>query len=119
MDSEAQIQSEIHRALGSKPNIRIFRNHVGAVRDERGRVHSFGLQKGSGDLIGWVSLEITPAMVGQTVAVFLSVEVKSATGRTRPEQETWARIVNAKGGIALVARSVADAENQLNERHRK
>jgi hypothetical protein len=41
--------------------------------------------------------------------VFTSIEVKSATGRLRPEQRQWLEAVQAAGGIAGVARSVEDA----------
>jgi hypothetical protein len=43
-------------------------------------------------------------MVGKTVAVFLSVEVKTRNGRMRPEQKTWMETVNKAGGIAIVER---------------
>jgi hypothetical protein len=69
----------------------------------------FGLAVGSADLIGWTTRTITPDMVGQQVAVFTSIEVKSATGRLRPEQRQWLEAVQAAGGIAGVARSVDDA----------
>ena len=70
----------------------------------------FGLCKGSADLIGWTSRTITPEMVGQQVAIFTSIEVKTPTGRIRPEQKTWLDAVVKAGGIAAVARSVADCE---------
>jgi len=47
------------------------------------------------------------------VAVFTSIEVKTATGRIRPEQQQWLDAVQAAGGIAGVARSVEDAEALL------
>jgi hypothetical protein len=47
-------------------------------------------------------------MVGQRFARFLSVEVKTPTGRLSPEQETWRQAVLKAGGIAVVARSVDD-----------
>ncbi len=56
---------------------------------------------------------ITPEMVGQQVAVFTSIEVKSSTGRVRPEQQQWIDAVQAAGGIAGVARSVEDAQSLL------
>ena len=65
---------------------------------------------GGGDLLGWRTVEVTPEMVGQQVAVFTSIEVKTPTGRLRPEQEQWMKVVRAAGGIAGVARSVEDAE---------
>ena len=70
----------------------------------------FGLCKGSADLIGWTSRTITKEMVGQQVAIFTSIEVKTPTGRVRPEQQQWLAAVQAAGGIAAVARSVADCE---------
>ena len=69
----------------------------------------FGLCKGSADLIGWKQVTVTPEMVGQQVAVFTSIEVKTPTGRIRPEQQQWLDTVQAAGGIAGVARSVEDA----------
>ena len=62
---------------------------------------------------GWTTRTITPEMVGQQVAVFTSIEVKSSTGRVRPEQQQWIDAVQAAGGIAGVARSVEDAERLL------
>ena len=89
--------------------MRLFRNNTGTLRDANGRPVQFGLARGSADLIGWSSVTITPDMVGQTVAVFTSIEVKSAAGRLRPEQQQWLDAVSAAGGIAGVARSVEDA----------
>lgn len=112
--TESTIQNKIRLALGSRPDVRLFRNHVGMVKDQRGQVHAFGLRKGSADLIGWVRIS--------HIAVFLSIEVKTATGRVRPEQQQWMKNVNESGGIAFVARSEKEALNQLNEyitaRHR-
>ena len=112
--TESTIQNKIRLALGSRPDVRLFRNHVGVVKDQRGQVHSFGLRKGSADLIGWVRI--------WHIAVFLSIEVKTATGRVREEQQQWMKNVNESGGIAFVARSEKEALEQLNEyiaaRHR-
>jgi len=91
----------------------LFRNNTGTLRDINGRPVSFGLCKGSADLIGWRSVTITPEMVGQQIAVFTSIEVKAATGRIRPEQQQWLNAVQAAGGIAGVARSVGEAMDLL------
>ena len=106
--SEQRIQQEIRLAI-SKGDTRVFRNNTGTLRDANGRPVQFGLCKGSADLIGWRTVTITPEMVGQQVAVFTSIEVKTPTGKVQPEQQQWLDAVQAAGGIAGVARSVDDA----------
>ena len=108
MASEQSIQQHI-RLTCSTGATRLFRNNTGTLRDQHGRPVSFGLAKGSADLIGWRTVTITPEMVGQQVAVFTSIEVKTPTGRLRSEQKLWLEKVQASGGIAGVARSVEDA----------
>ena len=112
MPSEQTIQQHIRLAC-STGDTRLFRNNTGTLRDANGRPVQFGLCKGSADLIGWKRITVTPDMVGQQVAVFLSIEVKTPTGRIRPEQQQWLNAVQAAGGIAGVARSVDDALDLL------
>jgi len=110
--TEQQIQQQI-RLQCSRGPVRLWRNNTGTLRDQHGRPVSFGLAKGSSDLIGYRTVTVTPEMVGTTVAVFCSIEVKTATGRLRPEQRQWLEVVRAAGGCAGVARSVEDAEALL------
>jgi hypothetical protein len=91
----------------------LFRNNTGTLKDANGRPVQFGLCKGSADLIGWRSVTITPEMVGQQIAVFTSIEVKSSSGRVKPEQQQWLLGVQKAGGIAGVARSVGEAMDLL------
>ena len=112
MPSEQSIQQHI-RLTCSTGSTRLFRNNTGTLRDQHGRPVSFGLCKGSADLIGWRTVTVTPEMVGQQVAVFTSIEVKAASGRLRPEQRQWLDAVQAAGGIGGVARSVDDARALL------
>ncbi len=107
--TEQQIQQQIRIACGTG-DTRLFRNNTGTLRDQHGRPVQFGLCKGSADLIGWRTVTVTPDMVGTQVAVFLSIEVKTPTGRLRPEQQQWLDAVQTAGGIAGVARSVEDAQ---------
>jgi hypothetical protein len=109
LPSEQSIQQHIRIAC-STGDTRLWRNNTGTLRDQHGRPVSFGLCKGSADLIGYRSITITPEMVGQQVAVFASIEVKTPTGRIRPDQRAWMETVQAAGGIAGVARSVEDAQ---------
>ena len=111
---ENNIFSEIRIAV-STMGARIFRNHTGMIKDERGRVHRFGLCKGSSDGIGWVPVVITPEMVGKKLAVFTAIEAKTPTGRTSKEQKHFiAQVVNS-GGIAGVARSGIDSTKIIND----
>jgi hypothetical protein len=110
--SEQAIQQRIRLAV-SRGCVRLWRNNTGRLRDERGQLVTFGLCPGSADLIGYRSVVVTPDMVGQTLAVFAAVEVKSPTGRPTPEQTTFLEHVAAAGGLAGIARSVDDAERIL------
>jgi len=113
-NAETTLQQQIRLAVGTNPDARIFRNQVGSLPDPRtGRLVTFGLARGSADLIGWRTVTVTSAMVGQRIAVFCSIEVKTPTGRVRPEQQAWLEAVQHAGGIAIIARSVPDAELAL------
>jgi hypothetical protein len=126
MSSEKKIQAEILATLGSRRDIRLFRNTVGhgftgQVLDFTGgivtlsnaRRVTFGLCEGSSDLIGIKKITITPEMVGREIGVFVAVEVKSERGRATKEQVAFANMVNGFGGVAVVARSVDEAATAL------
>lgn len=103
MNAETPIMQSIRLALGSRPDTRIFRNNVGKLQDPRtGAWVPFGLCTGSSDLIGWTERN--------GLAVFTAIEVKTATGRVRPEQTNFINAVRAAGGLAGIARSVEDAK---------
>ena len=113
-NAETDIQQRIRLAVGTRSDLRLFRNNTGTLPDPRtGRPVQFGLARGSADLIGWRTITITPEMVGQRVAIFTSIEVKTITGHLTPAQQAWMGTVRTAGGIAGVARSVRDAEEIL------
>lgn len=69
---------------------------------------------GVSDLNGWTTIEITPEMVGQRVAVFTSVETKRTKGgRVSIEQQSWIDKVTAAGGFAFVANSAEVAREAI------
>ena len=109
---ENNIFNRIRVAVSETFGTRLFRNHTGMIKDERGQVHRFGLCKGSSDGIGFTPVTITPEMVGKKVAVFTAIEAKTLTGTATKEQKNFILIVKNLGGFAGVARSDEEA-NQL------
>ena len=109
-NSETKLQQEIRLALGTIPSLRLFRNQVGQLPDPRtGRYVQFGLAKGSSDLVGFKTIKITPEMIGQEVAQFVSIEIKTERGKLTEVQQNWLQKVHDSGGIVGVARSIQDA----------
>ena len=77
-NSETKIQQEIRLAVGQEKNLRLFRNETGTLPDPRtGKWVQFGLCKGSSDLIGFKEVVIDESHIGQKLAVFTSIEVKT------------------------------------------
>ena len=106
--SEHEIQQRIRLACG-RGAVRLWRNNTGALVDQQWRYVRFGLCKGSSDLIGLRALEITPELVGQRLAQFVALEIKTAQGVLSPEQRAFLRLVQELGGVAAVCRSVEEA----------
>lgn len=134
MASEHEIQQRILLKCGNG-DARLWRNNVGSgwagkatrvtpgnlrlvlselrpgdVVVRNGRPLHAGLCLGSSDLIGYSPLLVGPEHVGQQLAVFAAVEVKSATGRPSTEQRAFLDHVRNAGGRAGIARSVEDAQ---------
>lgn len=107
---EQEIQNRIREALN--PYGRFFRINVGQawtgetviqlqdgdVLIKNARPFSTGIPKGSSDLFG---------VTNSGQAVF--IEVKTPTGRVRPEQEQFLSVMRSLGARAGIARSVEDA----------
>ncbi len=105
---EHPIQRRILADLGSRHDVRLFRNNVGAAV-AKGRFIRYGLHPGSSDLIGFKSVKVTQNMVGKTIAVFLSIETKRPGKLPEAHQWKWLNFVNQAGGIAGWADSVERA----------
>lgn len=127
MAEEQKIQAAIRASCGSEPGVVLYRNQSGqAVYTNKatGRTYTvpYGLAPGGSDLIGWRSVEITPEMVGQRVAVFVAIEVKAPVNEKKAnkkekqrqeQQKMFVALVERSGGLAGVARSEADARKIL------
>ena len=112
---ESEASSLILSKLSKLKRLWIFRNNVGqayqGVAQRAGGTVviqnavpvRYGLGTGSGDYIGFKATEITADMVGKTLAVFVSVEVKaSPSASITKEQLNWQRVVQNAGGHALI-----------------
>ena len=91
----------------------VWRNNTGALVDQQGRFVRFGLCKGSSDLIGMRSLEVTPELVGRRLAQFVALEIKTESGTVSTEQRAFLRLVQQLGGLGAVCRSIAQAQAVL------
>lgn len=61
--------------------------------------------EGASDLIGFKRVLITPDMLGQTIAVFVALEVKKDGGRASLEQLDFCRFIEINGGLSGVTHS--------------
>lgn len=83
--SEAAAQTAVRLEAARIDGVRLYRNNVGALKDDGGRWVRFGLANDSKqmndlikspDLVGWRRTLVTPDMVGTYVARTLLREVK-------------------------------------------
>jgi hypothetical protein len=108
---ESQVAAESLLALSKCKRLKVFRNNIGVAKHADGRVTRYGVgPNGAGDYLGWETVTITPDMVGQRLARFVSIEFKREKGgRVSAAQTHWASVVNDAGGLAAVVSSPEDA----------
>ncbi len=90
--------------------------NAGDVILSRPRRIKCGLDNGSGDLIGFTPVKITPEMVGKTIAVFTSAEAKDLDGASTPEQRAWMMMVLSNAGIGITFHDEAEACMMIQDR---
>jgi hypothetical protein len=104
---EQAIQDEARSAIGSLPDVRLWRNNVGELLDSRGIPVKYGLAVGSADTIGIV------APHGRLLSLeFKRPGYKPSGARQlqrEQEQQWWRDIINRFGGIALRVESLEQA----------
>jgi hypothetical protein len=103
MTTESLIQNQIRVAL-SKAGHTVFRINVGKVKMQNGRWFETGAPKGFSDLFGF-----------RPDGRIFFIEVKTETGKLRPEQKKFIENMKIRGALAGVARSVEDAMRIVNE----
>jgi hypothetical protein len=105
--SEKTFQEDTKYRL-SQEGYTLFRNNVGLAKLADGRRIRYGLCPGSSDLIGWKTITVTPEMIGQKIAVFTAIEVKSKHGKTSGKQQNFIDAVRQAGGIAEIRKECED-----------
>ena len=112
--TESNIQREIQCSVDARA--RLWRLQVRNFLLADGRRVISGTP-GMSDLQGLVSITVTQAHVGQTLAVYAAIEVKAPGGRTKPErlaaQQQFIATVRQLGGRAGFATSVNEAHRIL------
>jgi hypothetical protein len=107
MVTEQQIQQAILLELGSRADVRVWRQNSGMavpLSDKSGRPVRYGVN-GCADISGMVTID--------GLGVRLEVEVKSATGRQSPDQKRFEAMIRSRGGVYILARSVDEAVAML------
>ena len=95
--TESDLMRAVMIALSAQGH-QVFRGNVGMFYTKDGRPVRSGLPVGFSDLFGFTA-DARPFFI----------EVKTATGRLRPEQTAFLDAMRKRGAIAGVARTVADA----------
>lgn len=111
--TEAWVQATV-RLEAARKGLKLWRNNVGVLFNEKGTPVRYGLANDSprlnetiksGDLIGWRPIVIQPYHVGTKIAQFISRECKESnwkfSGTDRENaQLKWANVVAMDGGDA-------------------
>lgn len=125
MTAERDVQADIRIALG-RGDVRLFRQQVGdawigesrrlrdgsvLILNPRRFVSGF---EGWPDLGGWVSVVVTPEMVGQRIAIAVEIEVKRPrVKKARDAQQLFLDMAKSHGVRCGIARSVEEAKKIL------
>jgi hypothetical protein len=104
---EQEIMNQIMLEVGRRPDVRLWRQNSGVARGlQSDTVIRMGVP-GCGDLTGIVTIS--------GIGIRLEIEVKTEKGRQSEQQIKFGKMVADRGGIYILARSVADAVSQLEE----
>lgn len=97
--TENQIQAEIIKEFGTRPDCRVFRMNTGAVK-HKNRYVAFGIP-GQPDIFLFAN------------KLFAGIEVKTATGIQSVKQKNYQRMLEKYGHKYILARSVQDVRDAL------
>lgn len=118
---EQEVSNAIRLAVGSLPDVRLWRNNVGTLLDSRGIPVSYGLANGSADLVGLVAPHGRMLSIEVKRPGFIPPSDKKLTAaRAHPReckclsckynaQLDWRDIVRKFGGVAGIVETVGEA----------
>src|SRR5688572_15236286 len=90
----------------------LYRNRRGMVTLPNGGMMPIGLgPNGAGDLVGPVTVTVTPSMVGRRIAVYAEFESKTEVGRLAEHQLKRIEYLKDKGALAGCCRNAQDFED--------
>lgn len=92
---------------------KVIKNQDGSITILNPRPIKSGLAVGSSDLVGWTTITINESHVGQQLAVFTAIEVKTKNLKPTEQQLNFIKIVNESGGIAFAANSLDDVKTKM------
>lgn len=104
MNNETDLMHRIEEAV-SKRGCLVFRANVGKIQMADGRWFDTGLPKGFSDLFGCIPRS----------GRFFAIECKVKPNKPTPEQIQFLHVIRRLGAIGLVAYSVEDVEQALND----
>lgn len=105
-DLESDILARIRKAIAAMPDVRVFRNNVGVLKDATGRRVTYGLGVGSADLIGSVTVTRNGS---PPFARAVAIEVKRPGEKPSEEQARWLAMAREAGWIVGIATSPEEA----------
>lgn len=97
--THSELVAAIREALGKDPRVVLWTNPVGEAKTSRGAHVTYGLAKGSSDLIG----------ILRPSGRFVALEVKTGAAVATKDQRLFLALVRGAGGVAAIVRSVDDA----------
>ncbi len=125
---EAEVERQVLLAVGRTPDLWLAKNEVGqfykpsALPSLQKALAPFGPAaiRAAVDAISRHRIVVglgvgSPDLVGALRGRFFGWELKTETGRVRPEQETWHAAARAKGIRVDVVRSADEALEKLSE----
>jgi hypothetical protein len=110
---ESAVNDAIYDEFKKRPDVRLWRNNRGVAMYGQQQVRYGVGPRGASDWIGYRMVTITEKHVGATIAQFVALEAKRLGEVPDDDQQKFIDRVNADGGCAGWADSVAKAKDLL------